>query len=119
MKIKLEDLDPCAKQNTLAIVEKNGKYWIGTNSCIRPQATCPRGNMPSGVGYEFCNDICQQTGHAEVNAIKAAGKKNAKDSNLYLFGHYRICDDCASLTKEYKVKKVFIVNEEAIQPHFQ
>ena len=119
MKIKLTESGLCAKLTTLAIVEKDGKYWIGTNSCKNPQESCPRGGMPSGIGYELCDDICSQTGHAEENALKAAGMKNANGATLYLFGHYRVCDGCSTLAADYNIAKIFIVNEESIRPHFQ
>ena len=97
----------CAKQITIAIIENKGKYWIGTNYCAYPQRKCPRGNMPSGVGYELCRDICKQTGHAEVNAVKAAGR-NAIGGTLYLIGHSYICDKCKMLLKKAGVKKTYI-----------
>jgi len=109
LRIGLEDWEPCAKQQTLAIVEKNGKFWIGSNSCRRPQKTCPRGDMASGVGYELCKDICDQTDHAEVNAIKAAGR-NAEGAILYLFGHTRICDECRKFSILRGIKKI-VINE--------
>lgn len=111
MRINLDELGPCAKQTTIAVVSKNGKYWIGTNSCVNPQDTCPRGDMPSGKGYVLCKDICKQTGHAEENAIKAAGKKNCKGANLYLFGHNRICNECRMMAIESDIDKLYIVNE--------
>lgn len=118
MKIDLTKADPCAKLTTVAIVEKDGKYWLGTNSCLNPQESCPRGDMPSGVGYELCNDICQQTAHAEVNAMKAAGKKNCDGANLYLFGHYRVCENCQQVAEEMNIKKIFIINDEAVLPFY-
>jgi len=118
MRLKLEDMGPCAKQTTIAVIAKDGKYWVGVNSCVNPQESCPRGDMPSGRGYELCDDICKQTGHAETNAIKAAGKKNCKDAILYLFGHDRVCNDCALAALKAGIKKLFIVNEEAISPYF-
>lgn len=111
MLIEKKYLGPCAKQTTLAVVSKNGKYWVGVNSCENPQESCPRGGMPSGVGYEFCKDICKQTGHAEENAIKLAGKKNCKGANLYLFGHNRVCDECKLMAIKADIENLYIVNE--------
>jgi deoxycytidylate deaminase len=51
--------------------------------------------MPTGEGYEMCKNICKQTSHAEVAAIKAAGKW-AAGGRLYLEGHTYACRDCAA-----------------------
>jgi deoxycytidylate deaminase len=85
---------PCAKQTVTArIVALDGREFTGTNYCEAPQAVCPRGDMPSGVGYELCKSICHQPAHAEVNAIKAAGEA-ARGGTLYLSGHFWMCDEC-------------------------
>ncbi len=102
------NLNRCAKLTTVAIIENKGKYWIGINSCNNPQELCPRGNMPSGVGYALCKSICQQTGHAEENAVKAAGK-DANGGKLYLFGHTYICSNCENLIKEAGIKSSYIL----------
>lgn len=99
----------CAKQITIAIIENKGEYWIGTNWCGSPQKKCPRGDMPSGEGYDLCKSICHQTGHAEENAIKEAGKKS-KGSVLYLIGHTRICDNCQKLIDQAGISKTIIIN---------
>lgn len=99
--------DSCAKQVTVAIIMKDGMYWIGTNSCEKPQNKCPRGKLPSGVGYEKCKNICKQTGHAEENALKAAGK-NAKGGDLLLLGHYYICDNCKKLMEKAGIRRTYI-----------
>ncbi len=41
----------------------------------------------------MCRDICGQTGHAEINAIRLAGKK-AKGSTVYMEGHTYCCEAC-------------------------
>jgi deoxycytidylate deaminase len=101
----------CAKQMTLAIIENKGQYWVGTNWCQRPQKKCPRGDMPSGIGYELCKTVCWQTGHAEENALQEA-KKDARGATLYLFGHTRICDNCQKLIDAAGIKKTVIINKE-------
>ena len=80
---------PCVKQNVYAtVVTPDGESFTGTNLCRNPQKVCPREvqGMKSGEGYELCQSVCQQDGHAEVNALRAAGNK-AKGSILYLSGH--------------------------------
>lgn len=85
---------PCAKQVVKAtIVTSDGRRFTGTNFILNEQATCPRGTLPSGEGYHLCREVCAQPGHAEVNALAAAGDA-AWGSVLYLEGHTRVCDDC-------------------------
>ena len=87
----------CAKQVvTATLVDKEGNSYIGTNYCLTPQATCPRGDLPSGVGYEMCKSICNQPSHAEIHAIILARKYNVKldESVIYLEGHTAPCSGC-------------------------
>jgi deoxycytidylate deaminase len=100
----------CAKQTTVAIIENNGEYWLGTNSCKKPQVECPRGNMPSGEGYVLCEVKCEQEGHAEIMALKAAGKK-AAGGTLFLMGHVYICDNCRNALNKAGIKNTIIVKD--------
>lgn len=85
---------PCAKQTvTATIIAADGRRFVGTNFVRNPQPTCPRGDLPTGVGYEMCREICDQFGHAEINAIAAAGVA-ACGGVLYLEGHTYACDPC-------------------------
>lgn len=85
----------CAKQLvTATIVAKDGRRFVGTNACANPQAVCPRGGMPTGQGYELCTSVCQQQqGHAEVQALRAAGEA-AIGATMYLQGHTYACETC-------------------------
>lgn len=90
---------PCAKQVvTATIVALDGQRFVGTNGCCNPQEFCPRGDAPTGIGYEKCVDVCQQTGHAEINALKAAGDA-ARGATLWLEGHTYACQDCWKATR--------------------
>ena len=97
----------CAKQTTIAIVKKGNKFVVGTNWCAAPQGECPRKDMPTGVGYELCKDVCKQHAHAEVDACEKAGTL-AREATLYLIGHYYCCDDCKKVMKEAGIKKIII-----------
>jgi len=99
---------PCAKLTVVAIIEKNGEYWVGTNLCYKPQKKCPRRSMTSGSGYELCKNICEQPYHAEVAACHSAGSINTQGATLYLIGHIYCCDDCKEIIKRYGIKKVVI-----------
>lgn len=81
----------CAKKVVrCVIVAENGKAYIGENWCSNPQEVCPR---EPGEGYEKCQSICKQSGHAEINAIKAA-KRDADGATAYLVGHHHYCKAC-------------------------
>jgi hypothetical protein len=87
----------CIKRQTRAtLITPHGKRFVATNDCGNPQKTCPRGDMPTGVGYELCFQICQQRHHAEAGAIAAAGPE-ASGSKVYLEGHDYICSWCQEL----------------------
>lgn len=98
---------PCKKQTVVAIIENEGRYWIGSNYCLKPQKKCPRAKYPSGEGYKACNLICEQPGHAEYMACMSAGY-DADGGTLYLIGHDHCCDDCKRVMKDVGIKKVVI-----------
>jgi hypothetical protein len=97
----------CAKQEVIAVIENNGQYWIGSNWCLTPQDECPRGDMPSGEGYNMCHDTCRINGHAEVEACNKAGD-NADGGTLYLVGHSYCCDDCKEVMAAHEIKEIVI-----------
>jgi deoxycytidylate deaminase len=101
--------DKCAKQTTVAIIANGGKHWISTNYCDNAQPACPRGNLPTGVGYEMCKDICQQRNHAEMNVCRAAGE-GARGGTLFLIGHYYCCESCRQAMEKYGIKKIVVVH---------
>lgn len=84
----------CAKQVVKAtIITTDGRTFVGYNDADNPQAKCPRGDMPSNVGYHLCKEVCAQAGHAEVMAIAAAGDA-AEGATLILEGHKAVCPTC-------------------------
>jgi len=97
----------CAKQKVIAVIENNGKTYSGTNACQNVQRKCPRKGMKTGEGYELCKNVCKQFYHAEVSALKKAGK-NAKGGTLYLIGHTYCCDECKKAMKKAGIKKIII-----------
>lgn len=99
---------PCVKQTvTATIVSKSGKNYTGTNYCNNPQTICPRADMLTGIGYELCSSICQQSGHAEINAIKSAGDESI-GAILYLEGHSYVCASCTKACKDAGIEKIII-----------
>jgi deoxycytidylate deaminase len=99
---------PCAKQTVRAtIVTPEGRRFAGTNHVANPQETCPRADMPTGVGYELCKSVCQQGSHAEVNAIAEAGE-HAQGATLYLEGHTYACEPCKAAAAEAGIIEIVI-----------
>jgi len=108
MRINLNK-NKCAKQTVVAIIESKGEYFIGTNSCKKPQSSCPRGSAPSGIDYSKCINVCKQEAHAEINALKEA-KGKAKGGTLYLLGHFYVCDKCQKALDKAKINNVVILS---------
>jgi len=98
---------PCAKKSIVCtIIAEDGEQFTGENSCDNPQASCPRvGELYKRDDFTLCRSICQQSGHAEVMALKAAGPK-AKGA-IAIVEHHRVCDDCRQKLQEAGIKAVF------------
>jgi len=95
----------CAKKKVLCfLISEDFEVFIGENNCLNPQPACPREH---GEGYEKCKTICQQTAHAEVNAIALAGAK-ARGADAYVL-HKRVCCDCQNALDSAGVKSVTLV----------
>lgn len=90
---------PCAKRQVVCVIQNGFLEFRGENDCANPQAVCPR--LP-GEGYEKCKSICQQAGHAEIEALKLAGAR-AKGATAYLFGHHWVCEPCGAALRDAEV----------------
>ena len=96
----------CAKQIvTATVVAPNGDRFIATNYTLNPQVRCPRADMPTGVGYHLCKEVCEQPGHAEINALKLAGDK-AMGATLNISGHTYACESCKQAARDAGIKKI-------------
>ncbi|MEM5371319.1 hypothetical protein V4C53_35540 [Paraburkholderia azotifigens] len=99
-KLQPRGAGPCVKQTvTATVVTPSGDRYSATNHCMNPQTECPRAGMPTGVGYDLCVSVCQQTAHAEMNAVRFAGDA-ARGATLYLQGHTYACDSCRAAARE-------------------
>lgn len=97
---------PCAKRQTRCVILGNNQMrYEGTNDCENPQDVCPR---QPGEGYEKCRTICRQRGHAEQNALRAAGA-HARNGTATLHGHYYICEECGRALAEAGVIAIKVV----------
>lgn len=99
----------CAKQVVTAQISgRSGRVYVGRNDCANPQEVCPRGDMPSNVGYHLCRDVCGQYGHAEVMAIKAAGD-DACGGHLILMGHKAVCPTCMAACNAAEIATITVI----------
>lgn len=92
----------CAKRCVIAIIEKDGKYYSGSNWCRNPQKKCLR--LPD-EDYSKCKTICEQDEHAELDAIKNA-KGDTKGGIMYLIGHDHCCDNCLKAVRKAGIETV-------------
>lgn len=92
----------CAKKIVECwIVMPSGGYFYGRNDCNTPQASCPRA---PGEDYAKCISICNQPGHAEEMAIKAAGDHDLTGATAYMTGTNHFCENCQNKLFEAGVK---------------
>ena len=106
---------PCLKQRVVAIIIKDGVVvGNGENVIKNDVKTCPRVGMLSGEGYDKCVSICNQSGHAEVNACLDGGDK-CDGATMYIFGHTYICEKCAKICRSSGIIKVIFENGECIK----
>lgn len=105
---------PCAKRQVECTVytrdtgiEPELRSETGTNDCDNPQQTCPR--LP-GEGYEKCRTICQQTGHAEIEALRKAKERglDLSGGSAYIFGHNWICNSCGQALVDAGIKEIHL-----------
>lgn len=104
---------PCFKREVCAvIVDVDGKIAIGENLIYNEEVKeCPR---LKGEGYEKCETICNQKGHAEIMAIEDAKKRGLKleDATLYLMGHHRMCAECIKECRDHGLSTFMIMGDE-------
>jgi hypothetical protein len=111
-RVEQKNIGQCVKQNVVAtLLSESGGTYVGTNHCYNPQKTCPRDvlGMKSGEGYELCIDVCNQSGHAEVNAIRKAGDES-KGAIIFLQGHDYACGNCTSVAATAGIKEIVVLH---------
>ena len=102
----------CAKVKVECwIVHPSGAVFYGSNDCGTPQEVCPRvtAGQTHGEGYEKCHHICNQPGHAEIMALRAAGEW-ARGSTAFV-GHDWVCQDCENALYKAGVDRVFLAQK--------
>lgn len=100
-------MGPCAKRQVEARLYPLGgdKIFVGRNDCEHPQPVCPRA---PDEDYEKCTTVCGQSGHAEIEALRAAGDTNLKGATLALTGHWRVCRECAEAIRDAGINTIWI-----------
>lgn len=109
---KMWETSGCTNHPTGAVVVLNGKViGKGTNAGKRVDI-CPRADYPTGEGYHFCKEVCQQVGHSEATAVKNAKDNgyNPEGADLYLYGHWWCCKNCWDIMIEAKIRNVYLAN---------
>jgi deoxycytidylate deaminase len=99
----------CQLQATGAVVVRDGKVVsLGTN-VGKLQDICPRAEKksPTGTDYHLCKEICEQISHAEVAAIRNT-EKDLTGTDMYLYGHWWICENCWNEIIKAGIKNVFL-----------
>lgn len=82
----------CAKVTvTCTLFLRDGTQVVGTNACSNPQPVCPRA---PGEDYTKCRTICDQMGHAEVQALARCKPGEAEGASAIVTGHTYACKDC-------------------------
>lgn len=85
---------PCAKATVRCELHlKNFRVIVGTNACLNAQPVCPRA---PGEDYTKCKTICDQQGHAEVQALRAVLDAGLDPAGAVarLYGHTYACMNC-------------------------
>ena len=102
----------CSWWPTSAVIVKDNQI-IGTGAnegnfiplCPRVEHDCP-----TGTGYEYCHDLCEQKGHAEVCTINntLASGNDPSGADLYLFGHWWCCENCWKHMIDHGIRNVYL-----------
>lgn len=99
----------CFKREVCAVIVNNtGEIVVGENLVYNDLIeSCPR---EKGEGYEKCKEVCNQKGHAEIEAIKKAKERGMeiKGAKLYLMGHYKVCPDCTEACKREELEVIIV-----------
>lgn len=106
------EIGGCRKHANAAVIVKDGTIVSeGSNAGVFV-SVCPRAykGYPTGEGYHYCKNYCDQEGHSEVVAINNA-KANGVDvtgADIYLYGHWWMCQNCWNHMIEAGINKTYL-----------
>lgn len=85
----------CAKKIVICTITTQHSIVYAQNDCNNPQAKCPR--LP-GEDYTKCKTICDQPGHAEIQALDKAKMMgfDMTGSLAIISGISYVCKVCAN-----------------------
>jgi deoxycytidylate deaminase len=96
----------CAKRIVrCTIITRDGIPFTGENACENPQPACPRGDDD---GYEKCKTICQQPGHAEIQALEAARGEDLAGAKAIVTGIDHLCKECARALSQAGIDEIVL-----------
>lgn len=97
----------CAKLMVgCVLILPDGRTYTGTNACKTPQVECPR--LP-GEGYPKCKTVCNQTGHAETQAIAAAQGASLTGAVAYVSHPSYVCQHCQDSLQAAGIHKFVLI----------
>jgi deoxycytidylate deaminase len=110
---KRNSLDKAVPTGSVIVLEDkivgegaNGSDYHLSNPCQRVL----RG-IPTGQGYELCEG-CHPKNHSEPKAIANALTKvtpaDLFNAQLYLWGHWWLCEPCWNAIKKAGIKKIYL-----------
>lgn len=105
---------PWARYVTASLVVNDGKIVGKAVNRDVHLSFCPRRvfQSPSGGGYHLCPRHCHPKNHSEVLALNDAarkGKDAAKDSSLYMYGHWWCCKPCWDAMAGAGIKDIYLI----------
>ena len=107
---KQQGLQRCLDRTIIAVIEYQGKIYIGTNGIINVPTECPRSGCTINQGYELCRTVCHQPYHAEESAIVEwlidCGNVDKHDATISVFGAKAMCERCKALCEHHKLRVV-------------
>lgn len=111
---KYRPKNPCVKQMVKVVIVSEPLIY-GTNNIQEGITNCPRiekGSL-SGEDYNLCVEVCKQSDHAEVSAIKEAARLGVdiKGAEMNLIGHTYCCEKCLDSCRLAGISNINIFNE--------
>lgn len=92
----------------------NGSNYHDEHGCERVKQ-----NIPTGQGYELCEG-CHPKNHSEPKAVREAvanySVSELSKAELYLWGHWWLCEPCWNAIKSIGIRKVYL--QQGSQIHF-
>lgn len=103
----------CRKHANAAVAVKDGVVVSSGSNAGVYVTVCPRvyKGYPTGQGYRYCQEYCEQSGHSEVMACRRAKEKgiDLKGADIYLYGHWWACQKCWDTMIAAGIRNVYLL----------